>query len=153
MMAAEFDQMLVSESFLVDPNPALRRMQAELPVIWSESVGAWIVTRYDDLLQAFRDVVHFSNEDRLSQAVAYLPAVQRADFQILEGHFSAKGLLHSDPPQHTRLRALVNKAFTPRVVKNLRPRVQELVDELPDPLRGQDRPTWCWRWQTSCRQS
>jgi cytochrome P450 len=111
-------------------------MQAELPVFWSESIGAWIVTRYDDLLQTYRDVAHFSNEDRLSKVVDYLPDEQRANYQTLEGHFSAKGLLHSDPPHHTHLRKLVNKAFTPQVVENLRPRLQALVDELLDPLQG-----------------
>ena len=128
----ELDQALVSKQFLVDPYPLLRQLQTEAPVIWSETVGAWIVTRYDDVMVTFRDVAHFSNEGRLGRAVEYLTPEQRANFGPFENHYATKSLIHSDPPDHTRLRALVNKAFTPRVVEGMRPRIQTLVDEFLD---------------------
>jgi cytochrome P450 len=126
------DLELISDEFLRDPYPTLRRLQSEAPVYWSESVGAWIITRYDDVVTTFRDVTHFSNEGRLGRAVDYLPPEQRANFGAFENHFATKSLIHSDPPDHTRLRSLVNKAFTPRVVEAMRPRVQALVDGLLD---------------------
>ena len=52
----DLDQALSSKQFLVDPYPTLRQLQTEAPVIWSETVGAWIVTRYDDVMVTFRDV-------------------------------------------------------------------------------------------------
>ncbi len=126
------DVALISDEFLRDPYPTLRQLQTEAPVYWSESVGGWIITRYDDVLITFRDVMHFSNEGRLGRAVEYLPPEQRANFGAFENHYATKSLLHSDPPDHTRLRALVNKAFTPRVVEAMRPRIQTLVDGLLD---------------------
>jgi cytochrome P450 len=64
--------------------------------------------------------------------VAYLPPEHRAQFGQFENHYATKSLLHSDPPDHTRLRALMTKAFTPRVVDAMRPRIQAIVDELLD---------------------
>ncbi|MEP7355626.1 MAG: cytochrome P450 [Anaerolineales bacterium] len=126
------DQELVSDEFFRNPYPTMHRLQDEAPVFWSESVGAWVVTRYDDVVTTFRDVAHFSNEERLGRAVEYLPPEQRANFGEFERHYATKSLIHSDPPDHTRLRALLNKAFTPRAVEALRPRVQAVVDRLLD---------------------
>src|SRR5262245_43838285 len=132
----DLDAALVSDEFLIDPYPTLRRLQSESPVVWSDSFGAWIVTRYDDVLVTFKDVAHFSNEGRLGRAVEYLPPEQRANFGPFEDHFATKSLIHSDPPDHTRLRGLVNKAFTPRVVEGMRPRIQELCEEFLDEARS-----------------
>ncbi len=126
------DATLISDEFLRDPYPTLRQLQEEAPVFWSESIGGWIVTRYDDVMVTFRDVAHFSNEGRLGRAVEYLPAEQRANFGAFEHHYATKSLIHSDPPDHTRLRSLMNKVFTPRAVEALRPRIQDLVEELLD---------------------
>lgn len=126
------DSILISDEFLRDPYPTLRQLQAEAPVYWSEAVGAWIITRYDDVLVTFRDVAHFSNEGRLGRAIDHLPPEQRANFGAFHEHYATKSLLHSDPPDHTRLRSLMNKAFTPRVIEAMRPRIQTLIDELLD---------------------
>jgi cytochrome P450 len=130
--AAEIDAALVSDAFQRDPYPLMQRLRTEMPVFWSESLGAWVLTRYDDVLTTFRVTRHFSNEGRLGQAVAYLPPEQRGRFGAFEHHFATKSLIHSDPPDHTRLRGLVTKAFTPRVVEAMRPRIQAIVDELLD---------------------
>ena len=126
------DGLLVSKEFMEDPYPLLRRLREEDPVHWSDSIGGWILTRYDDIVTTFKDVSHFSNEGRLAKAVEYLPAQPRAKFKTFEDHFRLKSLIHSDPPDHTRLRALITKAFTPRVVEAMRPRIQEITDGLLD---------------------
>ena len=135
-LSESIDLALVSDEFLRDPYPTLRRLQSEAPVYWSESVGAWIVTRYDDVVTTFRDVAHYSNEGRLGRAVEYLPPERRANFRAFENHYATKSLIHSDPPDHTRLRSLVNQAFTPRAVEAMRPRIQALVDGLLDQALG-----------------
>jgi hypothetical protein len=133
---AALDEMLVSKEFLVDPYPILHRLREEDPVHWSDSIGGWVLTRYDDIVTTFRDVTRFSNEGRLARAVEYLPAASRAKFKIFEDHYRMKSLIHSDPPDHTRLRALVTKAFSPRLVEAMRPRIQAIVNGLLDSVQG-----------------
>lgn len=126
------DDMLVSREFMEDPYPLLRQLRTEDPVHWSDSIGGWILTRYDDMVVTFKDTAHFSNEGRLAKAVAYLPPETRSRFQIFEDHYRQRSLIHSDPPDHTRLRSLVTKAFNARVVEAMRPRMQEIVNEAFD---------------------
>jgi cytochrome P450 len=129
------DAMLVSREFMEDPYPILRQLRADDPVHWSDSIGGWILTRYNDIVTTFKDLSHFSNEGRLAKAVEYLPAEARAKFKTFEDYYRVKSLIHSDPPDHTRLRGLVTKAFTPRVVEAMRPRIQQITDELLDAVR------------------
>ena len=125
-----FDEVLVSEEFLSDPYPVLRRLRDDDPVHWSPSIGGWVLTKYDDIISTFKNTERYSNEGRLARAVEYLPAESRLRLRTFEEHYRTKGLLHSDPPDHTRLRKLVTKAFTPRLIDAMRPRIQEIVDEL-----------------------
>lgn len=129
---ATLDEVLVSEEFRADPYPVLQWMREEDPVHWSDTIGGWILTRYDDIVVTFRDTEHYSNEGRLARAIEHLPAESQARLMTFRDHYRTKGLLHSDPPDHTRLRALVTRAFTPRMIESLRPRIQALMDELLD---------------------
>jgi len=133
------DELLVSREFMEDPYPVLRQLREHEPVHWSDSIGGWILTRYDDIVTTFKDVSHFSNEGRLARAVEYLPAETRARFKTFEDHYRLKSLIHSDPPDHTRLRGLVTKAFTPRVVEAMRPRIQQITEELLEAVRPDGR--------------
>src|SRR3989454_5214148 len=87
-------------------------------------MGFWVLTRYDDVAGMLRDA-RFGRKgfDTLLQA-----RFGEAGFDL--------SMLFRDPPDHTRLRALVSKAFTPRVVEEMRERIQEIVDALLD--RAQD---------------
>jgi cytochrome P450 len=87
------------------------------------------------MVATFKDPSHYSNEGRLAKAVAFLPAESRAEFETFEGHYRRKSLIHSDPPDHTRFRGLITMAFTPRVVEAMRPRGQEIVNELLDDVQ------------------
>lgn len=129
---AEMDQALISEEFVANPYPLLRRLQEEQPVYWSESIGGWLVTRFDDVLVTFRDVAQFSNEGRLGKAVDYLSPQERSKFRAFEDHYRTPSLLHSDPPAHTRLRKLARDTFTPRAIAAMEPRIQLVVDRLLD---------------------
>jgi len=134
----DLDQQLGSPAFVDDPYPTYHRLRGEDPVHWSETVGAWLLTRYDDVSTTLRDPRHFSSSGRFSAVLEGLNGDERVAVRPLEEHFTV-GLLGSDPPDHTRLRGLINRAFTPRVVEGLRPRVQEIVDGLLDAAapRGQ----------------
>ena len=126
------DASLVSDDFIRDPYATLDRLRVADPVHWSESIGGWVLTRYDDAVVTFMEVASYSNEGRLGRATAYLPAESRAKLGAFEHHFRTKGLLHSDPPDHTRLRKLVQKVFSPRAIETMRPRIQAIVDDLID---------------------
>ena len=129
---ANFEELLVSPEFVANPYPLLAHLRQKEPVYWSDGIGGWLLTRYDDILISFKQTTHYSNENRLGKAVEYLPPERRAKFKPFEDHYATKGLLHSDPPDHTRLRALVTREFTVMIVEKMRPRIQEVVDGLLD---------------------
>ena len=88
---------------------------------------AWVVTRYADVLALLKD-------DRLSNDfTAKLPWVPRTTRPLTQH------MLNRDPPDHTRLRTLVNKAFTPRVVEGMRGRIQAVCDGLLDAAAARGR--------------
>ena len=101
--------------FVADPYPVLRRLQDSAPVFWSERMGAWVVTRHADVRAAFRDPRLSS--DRIRPFVAQLqPAMKELVLPL--GENLALWAVFNDPPQHTRLRALMGKAFTSRAVES-----------------------------------
>jgi pimeloyl-[acyl-carrier protein] synthase len=131
----DIDRHLRDQAFFADPYPSYDRLRQEAPVAWSETEQAWLLTRYADVVTTVQDPRHFSSRGRMLATLEHLSAPERARLKQFEDHFSV-GLLNSDPPDHTRIRALVNKAFTPRVVEQLRPRVQALADELLDAVQA-----------------
>ncbi|MCB5178785.1 cytochrome P450 family protein [Streptomyces antimicrobicus] len=116
-------------AFVADPFPLYRRLREEGPVrraVIAGGLEAWLVTRYDDGLAALSDPrlssdVRDASDTRL---LRQLPETER------ESMLST--MLRSDPPDHTRLRRLVSKAFTARRVAGMRPRIQALTDRLLD---------------------
>lgn len=130
--SSDLEARLVSSEFIENPYLLLHELRSRAPVYWSEAIGGWLLTRYDDILLSFKNTDSFSNENRLGKAVEYLPPEKRANYKSFENHYATKGLLHSDPPDHTRLRSVVVKEFTPTVVEQMRPRMQEVVNSLID---------------------
>jgi pimeloyl-[acyl-carrier protein] synthase len=136
----ELDAFLVSSAFMADPYPTLRVLREEDPVHWSESLGGWLVTRYDDLLETYLDVDRYSNEGRLAGTMNHLPAAERAQLSVFADFYLAKGLVHADPPDHTRIRRLILKwGFTPGQVEGLRPQVTQIVSGLLDRVAADGR--------------
>ena len=79
-----------------------------------------------------REPTLFSNEGRQTALLDHLSESAQENLRPLRRIFASGGLLNSDPPDHTRLRGLLNKAFTPRIVAKLRPPVEEIVDEIEE---------------------
>jgi len=134
---AEFDQHLVSREFIADPYATLQRLQREAPIYWSDTVGGWLVTRYDDIMPTFRNTSDYSNEGRLGRAAAHLSATDREKLRVFEQHYTTKGLLHSDPPDHTRLRRFTGKAFSPSRIEGIRPNIAKITGSLLDKCADQ----------------
>ena len=127
------DEFLVSPAFMADPYPTLRRLREEDPVHWSASLGGWVVTRYDDVMQTYLDVAHYSNEGRLAGTMNHLPPEDREKLPVFADFYLAKGLVHADPPDHTRIRRLILKwGFTPGQVEALRPKIEAIVSDRID---------------------
>ena len=95
----------------------------------------WFLTRYDDCVNFLKDNRFGKDVKRLpkEKSMRYGPGIDPNDpLTAVNAH-----LLNIDPPDHTRLRALVHKAFTPRMVENLRPRIQQIADELLNAMHGE----------------
>ncbi|MFF5016547.1 cytochrome P450 [Streptomyces sp. NPDC001165] len=105
-----------------------RRMREEDPVSHDERAGVWHVFRYADAEQILADQTAFS-----SDFSDLTPSQEDVDL------FSRGNLIRKDPPDHRKLRALVGKAFTARVVAQLEPRITEITGELLDAVKGADR--------------
>ncbi|MFD5747850.1 cytochrome P450 [Streptomyces sp. NPDC127033] len=123
---------LFTWEFATDPYPAYAWLREHAPVHRTElpsGVEAWLVTRYGDARQALADArlsknpVHHA-EPAHARGKTGIPGERKAELMT--------HLLNIDPPDHTRLRRLVSKAFTPRRVAEFAPRVQELTDRLID---------------------
>jgi cytochrome P450 len=113
-----------------DPYPLYRRLREKDPVHRSRLDDLWILTRYDEINAVLRDP-RFSADDR---TVKGYEANRRKMIAagLIEDREEVPSMLRMDPPDHTRLRSLVSKAFTPRAVESLRPRVEGLVREMLD---------------------
>lgn len=123
---------LFTWEFATDPYPAYAWLREHAPVHRTElpsGVEAWLVTRYADAKQALADQRLSKNpahhdEPAHAKGKTGIPGERKAELMT--------HLLNIDPPDHTRLRRLVSKAFTPRRVAEFAPRVQELTDRLID---------------------
>jgi cytochrome P450 len=113
-----------------NPYPFYAQLRSQAPVHWDETMGFWVLTRYADVAFAFSDA-RFSRAQGLRQGFKRLPESDQQTAEPIYDAFS-KMMTYADPPYHTRIRGLVSKAFTPRMIEQLRPRIQQLVDNLLD---------------------
>jgi cytochrome P450 len=115
-----------SMDFIRNPYPAYRRLRETEPVHRSE-LGFWVLSRYADIEKVLRDKRFGRN---------YMPRMRKLHgarvFDELSFRMFSKSIVVLDPPDHTRLRNLMAKAFTNREIETLRPRVQAMVDRLLD---------------------
>jgi hypothetical protein len=112
-----------------DPHATWRRLREATPVFYSRILAAWVVTRYDDVALVLRDR-NFTTDRSQTRVMTVIRYLVRGDGD-LEG-LVERNLLMLDGAEHRRLRGLVSKAFTPRRIEELRPRVEAIVDELLD---------------------
>lgn len=122
--------------FYQNPYPAYERLRSTLPVFKWEQYDHWCFARFDDVNALLRDrrfgrqILHLASREELGW-----PAVppRLRPFYDFEQH----SLLELEPPVHTRLRSLVNRAFLSRQVEQLRPKIEALAHGLLDRLEGQ----------------
>ena len=115
--------------FRADPYPVLARLRQREPVHYDRVINRWVLTRAQDIDHVLRDRT-MSVDPRKANEGTYMRIFHR---------FRNFSMLFQDPPAHTRLRALVSKAFTPRAVERLAPRIRQIIDELLAVVAGRGR--------------
>jgi cytochrome P450 len=127
------EELLLDHVFSQDPHGVFERLRRESPVQRAldtdTGVEIWVVSRYADARALLNDP-RLSKDNELGRGV-YPPGVANPHDTPLSAH-----MLFSDPPDHTRLRNLVNKAFTMRRVAGLRPRIEKITNDLLDGMSG-----------------
>jgi len=134
MLTADPDYEAFCEERLQDPYPFFHRLRDEDPVHWCEPMKLWLVTRYDDTFAGLKDP-RFSSS-RMGMYYQALDDDLRVKVKPLLDHI-ANWIIMKDAPDHGRLRRLINKAFTPRMLAQLRPRIEKLAaDEMTRAAQG-----------------
>ncbi|MCP5056439.1 MAG: cytochrome P450 [bacterium] len=113
----------------VNPYPFYRELREKSPVHRAYAADGWVLSRYDDVVAVLSDRSFSSDERHMRR---YPIITRRRLLAGLPDMYEAgiSSMLRLDPPDHTRLRGLVSKAFTPRKIEAMRPRISELIDEL-----------------------
>jgi cytochrome P450 len=128
-------KILFSDEVVQDPYPTYARLHEEGPLHYVEVAGKWAVWS----IFSHSECASIAKDPRLSakraqQMLLPLPLSRQAEFSELARLFGL-WLIFMDPPEHTRLRKLLNKGFSPAAVEGLRPRVEKIVDQMLTPLR------------------
>ena len=131
VMAEPMPLDLYADPVRADPYPLLEELREAAPVHWVSQQGleSWIVTRYDEVRFVLADPRFIKQPATVPEALRKFKAAFGSQEES-----EVRSLLATDPPDHTRLRRLVGKAFTPRRIDGLRRRAQEITDGLLDRL-------------------
>lgn len=126
---------MFDSDFITNPYRTYSHLRAAAPLHWADKFrsGAWLVPRYSDVLTGLHD--SRLSSQRSHTLTAALPSEVRGEFVTFNQIFS-RWMLFLDPPEHSRLRKLLNKEFTPNMIQRLRPRIQEVVNELLNAVAG-----------------
>lgn len=119
---------LLSQETKRDPHTFFAHLRSTEPIFYVEEMNTWVLTTYEDALLLLKDP-RFTKDNR--KIVQFNNLAQGVDGGL-------RTLLQVDPPDHTRLRSLVSKAFTPRMIEQLRPRIQQIASELLDAVEERD---------------
>ena len=126
---------MFDSDFITNPYKTYTHLRTAAPLLWADKFrsGAWLVTRYADVLAGLHD--SRLSSQRSHTLTAALPKEVQDEFSTFNRIFS-KWMLFLDPPEHSRLRKLLNKEFTPNMIQRMRPRIQQVVDTLLDHATG-----------------
>lgn len=126
---------MFDSNFITNPYTTYTQLRTAAPLHWTDKFrnGAWLVPRYADVLTGLHDA-RLSSQ-RSHTLTAALPSEVQSEFATFNRIFS-RWMLFLDPPEHSRLRKLLNKEFTPNMIQRLRPSIQEVVNSLLDEVAG-----------------
>lgn len=124
------DMSLTDPQILAHPTGFYRILRAEDPVHFDPKLGMYLVSRYEDLHRVLRDPLTYSVEHGYKEQYAKGFAAEFKEILIRDGGGFFPDAIMTDPPQHTRIRKLMEKAFTAHRVKELEPRITSVVADL-----------------------
>jgi cytochrome P450 len=118
----------LSPQYYLNPYPTLRQMQDQSGIVFNKQINAWIITGYDLVEEGLHsDLLNAS--ERMTVAASHFSAEERAQYSEIITVLN-NWIVFQDPPNHTRLRRLISKSFTPRTVAALEPEIEVLVNDL-----------------------
>lgn len=117
-----------------NPFPFYRALREQEPVYYDPKLDTWLVTRYEDVVTVLRDTVNYSLEHGYQDRYANGFVDELAEIMNRDGGGFIRDIIACDPPAHTRLRRLLEKAFTAHRVHALEPGIRQLVVDLIEPL-------------------
>src|SRR2546423_9299836 len=129
-LSADFDLEKLTPDFYADPYPIYRALRENEPVKRLPN-GAYFLTRYDDLVAAYKATKLFSSDKKKEFSPKY------GDSPLYEHHTTS--LVFNDPPAHTRVRRLIIGALSPRAIAEMEPDLIGLVDRLLDGLAARGK--------------
>ena len=121
--------------FIADPYPVYAEMRERVPIWYHEPTDHWLVSRFPDVNALLRDR-RFGRTYHHVATHAEMRRPEEPDWHGPFWHLIRSGILDMEPPDHTRVRSLVSKAFTPRMVEGMRERIQRMMDGLVDDVAG-----------------
>jgi cytochrome P450 len=129
-LAADFDLEKLTDEFYADPYPTYRALREHAPVKLLPN-GSYFLTRYDDLVSAYKNTKLFSSDKKKEFAPKYGASL------LYEHHTTS--LVFNDPPAHTRVRRLIMGALSPRAIAQMEPDLIALVDRLLDAIAAKGK--------------
>src|SRR6266516_4839184 len=129
-LADGFDLEKLTPEFYANPYPTYRALRENEPVKQMPN-GSWFLTRYDDLVSAYKSTKAFSSDKKKEFAPKYGASL------LYEHHTTS--LVFNDPPIHTRVRRLIMGALSPRAIAEMEPYLIRLIDGLLDRIAEKDR--------------
>ncbi|MGI9624634.1 MAG: cytochrome P450 [Acidimicrobiales bacterium] len=144
-LEADLDRLIDRDQDAIGcPYPLFSELRDKSPVHYSEKLGAWVCTRYDDILEVLHDTDQFSSS--MPTGPSKLPAILAAGMEqlkndpsmaetfskVMKQRGAAAVLLNADPPEHRRQRKAVNGAFRPSRMRAMEPTIEKVTDELLD---------------------
>jgi cytochrome P450 len=122
-----------------DPRPFYARARREEPVFWSESLGVWVVTRYEDVSAVAKNAARFSSAISFTPSPDADPPPPEYIAELTKGFPPLPTLVTSDPPAHTYQRALVTKALSRRRLTAFEPVIRGIAEGLVDAFAAKGR--------------
>ena len=120
----------LSPEYFQNPYPIYRELLDSTPIFWSEKARAWIVSPFNEVEEGLHLDV-FTQKQRMLKASSHFTPEELAKMPHILTNLS-NWVVFQDPPEHTRLRRLISKSFTPRSINALEPKIETIVSNLLD---------------------